>query len=589
MLGEPAAPDNVMTDLQPVRGTAVVVAALVLSSIAFGQQPQGPPVFRGGVAFVNVDVYPRQNGRMVEGLTAENFQVFEDGKPQSIENFEFIRVAPNVPVEERRDPNTKEEGDALAADPHTRVFVIFLDLYHISLGAAHDARQPLLDFVNRTLGADDLFGVVTPEVPPRSMVLARRTDVLERDLLNSFDWALGGDRTTFAPRTAAEEQLYMCEDGDDLIRLHREDMLTSTLAELTVYLGTLRDERKNLVLVSEGWDVHPRPARAPERLPQLPHIPVGANGRIGGDTPVNGSSNADWCSRQANRLNSIDFEYRFKDLLVAAQRANVSVFPVDVGGLKTFAPTASMRGVPNAAAMRRTGEMKIEVLRTLAENTNGRAIVNTNGLSAGFRQIAEDLSAYYLLGYSSTNAAADGKYRAIEVKVNRPGVSLTARHGYFAPAAAKSASPAASAGAATAPPDVVEVLARIRSGNEARAETAVAVTGPSLGAPTWFVGPSSKPPVEQTTRSVFSRTERIRVEWPRVQAAQAPVARILDRRGQPLRISVAVTEAADDRGARLVVDLPLASFAEGDYVLELTANAGLPASSRSLVGFRVTR
>src|SRR5436309_9877668 len=106
----------------------VALCLVIVGTGASGQQEQRPPVFRGGVTFVNVDAYPRQDGRLVEGLTTNDFEVLEDGKPQKIESFEFIRTQPNTPDAERRDPNTKEEGDKLAADPHNRVFVVYIDL-----------------------------------------------------------------------------------------------------------------------------------------------------------------------------------------------------------------------------------------------------------------------------------------------------------------------------------------------------------------------------------------------------------------------------------------------------------------------------
>src|SRR3954469_19698360 len=113
-----------------VAACLVAVCLALLGPVGARQQEPAAPLFRGGVAFVNVDVYPRRDGRLVEGLTANDFQVFEDGKPQKVDAFEFIRIEPNAPTDERRDPNTKEEGDKLAADPHNRVFVVFLDLYH---------------------------------------------------------------------------------------------------------------------------------------------------------------------------------------------------------------------------------------------------------------------------------------------------------------------------------------------------------------------------------------------------------------------------------------------------------------------------
>ena len=69
----------------------------------------------------------------------------------------------------------------------------------------------------------------------------------------------------------------------------------------------------------------------------------------------------------------------------------------------------------------------IDTLRELAENTDGRAIVNRNDLGAGMKQIIRDSSAYYLVGYNSTQAPTDGKFHEIKVRVKRPGVQVRAR------------------------------------------------------------------------------------------------------------------------------------------------------------------
>ncbi len=116
------------------------------------QLPQQTPVFRAATNLVQVDAYPTKDGQIIEGLTAKDFQILEDGKPQAIESIEFIRIEPNTPEALRRDPNTQEEGNKLAADPRNRVFVIFLDHFHSSLAGSvqrgpadrHDA-QPLAD------------------------------------------------------------------------------------------------------------------------------------------------------------------------------------------------------------------------------------------------------------------------------------------------------------------------------------------------------------------------------------------------------------------------------------------------------------
>ena len=98
---------------------AVAILFGVAGQHLFSQTPQTtqrPPVFRAGATFVTVDAYPRRDERIVEGLTKADFQILEDGKPQAVESFEFVKVPLNVSDAERRDPNTKEEGDRWAAD-----------------------------------------------------------------------------------------------------------------------------------------------------------------------------------------------------------------------------------------------------------------------------------------------------------------------------------------------------------------------------------------------------------------------------------------------------------------------------------------
>src|SRR5204862_2238220 len=120
-----------------------------------------------------------------------------------------------------------------------------------------------------------------------------------------------------------------------------------------------------------------------------------------------------------------------------------------------------MRAMPDLGALRNAGQSHINTLLTLAENTDGRAVVNTNGLDQGFRRIAEDLSAYYLLGYSSTNQALDGKYRRIEVKVTQPKMSVTSRRGYLAPSPEAPMLAAAASAAEAVPEPVAAELGRL--------------------------------------------------------------------------------------------------------------------------------
>jgi hypothetical protein len=96
-------------------------------------------------------------------------------------------------------------------------------------------------------------------------------------------------------------------------------------------------------------------------------------------------------------------------------------------------------------------------MRTLSDNTDGLTIIS-NDLAGGLRKIVDDVSAYYVIGYTSTNAKADGSYRRIEVKIDRPKVRVRARRGYVAPVAAPVRTVGTSAPASTVPEGVTDAL-----------------------------------------------------------------------------------------------------------------------------------
>ena len=120
-----------------------------------------------------------------------------------------------------------------------------------------------------------------------------------------------------------------------------------------------------------------------------------------------------------------------RDIYDEANRNNVSLYPVDPRGLAVFEFDLSEPSVGNDTD-RQYLNATMDSLRTLAENTDGRAIVNRNDLATGMKQIIRDSSAYYLLGYSSTAAPSDGKFHEIKVRVKRPGLQVRARKGYWA-------------------------------------------------------------------------------------------------------------------------------------------------------------
>ncbi len=186
----------------------IAAVAITAQQLATRAQERPPQVFRTEANLVYVDVYPRREDRFVEGLTAQDFQVFEDSKPQAVQTFELISFTSSPVDSDRRDPTSVADSERQAADPRNRLFVVYLDRFHTTRAGSRDSRQPLVDFLNRTIGASDLFAVVTPETPISGLTFARRTDTIEGELAKYWDW---GERDQMlTPRTPAEDHLVSC-------------------------------------------------------------------------------------------------------------------------------------------------------------------------------------------------------------------------------------------------------------------------------------------------------------------------------------------------------------------------------------------
>ncbi len=167
------------------------------------------------------------------------------------------------------------------------------------------------------------------------------------------------------------------------------------------------------------------------RGPGIPAPGVDPRGRITTNPdPARGvGGDKSRCSSEAYRLYMMDFEERMRDLVTLANRNNVTFYPINPAGLE--AP--DVMNAPSAGAAMADLRLREDSVRTLAGATDGIAIM-TNDLRAGYRRISDDVSAYYVLGYYSTNLKFDGRYRNIEVKMKPPGLRVRARRGYFAPA-----------------------------------------------------------------------------------------------------------------------------------------------------------
>lgn len=434
----------------------MLIGSVVIAQEAPPQDPQTPPTFRGGARFVRVDVYPTDaNGRPVEGLTAADFEVYEDGTPQEIDSFEFVQIEPEPEVA-RVDPESQAEGEALAKDPRARVFGIVLDTGHVGVGGSHELKAPLVGMLDRLIGPRDLFGVITTQLPPNSFTLGRKTLTVADMLARNWTW---GTYDQISPQGPIEQLFDSCygpvtDNSRDargrpgtsrftreLIARHRERETLEFLDKLVDKMAAIREERKFLIVVTQGWRLFgPNQAMLDEltvREEGGGEPLVVERGRIHVGTPRDAMGpgqglNRNDCLNEAMSALVFDGRRRHQDLMEKAQRANVAFYPIDPRGLTPFDQPIS-HGVISVAEESRRVTARLEGLRELAINTDGRAFVLSNDMEEQFQQLAANLSTYYLLGYYSTNTTFDGKYRKLTVKVKKPGIRLTARRGYFAP------------------------------------------------------------------------------------------------------------------------------------------------------------
>lgn len=409
------------------------------------QAPQSPPpaqpTFRIDASFVRVDVYPTLRGQAIQDLRLEDFDVLEDGAPQRIEAFEHIVVPPAGPQSSRVEPSSVRESNDLASNPRSRVFVLFLDTYHVEREASYNVKQPLVRLIDRIIGQEDLVGLMTPEMSAANVTLARKTNTIIEFLENSWNW---GRRSDINRSRDPKEELYeTCYPGNpeiaaEMIARRREKMSLDALEDLVKHLRGLRDERKAILVVTDGWLLYRRNGRlsrplAGDPIPSGPPIAIGPGGKLTTfDKGTTSQPSLAECDGDRLRLAEIDHDQQFRDIIEEANRSNASFYPVDPRGLPVFdSPIGPDPPLPITVDRAQLGA-RLTTMRTLAEQTDGMAVVESNDIESGLKRIATDLSSYYLLGYYSTNAKLDGRYRTIKVRVKRPGVDVRARRGYRA-------------------------------------------------------------------------------------------------------------------------------------------------------------
>ena len=380
---------------------------------------QQPPI-RSGINFVRVDVIVTDGkGEPVLDLKPEEFTVTEDNKPQKVEQFTVVKIDAveqnNArPTTAIRSPFDEERE---AARPDVRLFVLLLDDYHVRRGNDMAVRKPLAEFIANQLDPADMLAIMYPLTPVADIHFSRNRSAAI-GAVNAFE----GRKFNYQPRNPFEEQ-YAYYPAATVERV-RNQVTMGALKAAAVRLGGLREGRKAVIFVSEGFTA---------TLPAQLNDPVAAMPGVGNPTarrPTPQTPTTDTARQRADFMNQTDLLTDMRDVFDTANRQNTSIYAVDPRGLAAVEYGIN-EGV-NQTIDRDHLNSSLDTLRTLAGNTDGRAIINRNDLAVGMKQIIRDSSGYYLLGYNSTQAPTDGKFHEIKVRVSRRGVEVRARKGYWA-------------------------------------------------------------------------------------------------------------------------------------------------------------
>jgi VWFA-related protein len=398
-----------------IRSQVLIVAALLAAAAstvpgqpAASQAPAQPPTFKVEVNYVEIDATVTDaQGNFVNDLTREDFQVVEEGTTQSITAFSRVEL----PVE-RADPPLFR-GAAIEPDVRSnreafngRVFLLLLDDLQTAFARTTLVRAAARQFIRRYVGANDMVAVVNTG---GSASAAQEFTSSHARLIAAVD-KFTGQKTR--------------RDAAPMERVFKARNTYATIRNLADFLGPIRGRRKAIVWFGEGVDYNIN--------------------QFAGDADT---------VRQA-----------MQDAITAANRANASLYGIDARGVGAgLDESIEISGVPDDTnsftALMDEARRGQDSLRTLSDDTGGFAVINQNDLNAAFRRIVEENSTYYILGYYPANAARDGKFRNVEVRVARAGVTVRARKGYLAPSGRRAAASPAGRAEGQMPPEIREALA----------------------------------------------------------------------------------------------------------------------------------
>jgi len=369
------------------------------------------PTFRSGAQLTIVDVtVTDKDGRPIEGLTASDFALTEDGVPQTISMVAFQRLdsadaaaLPPLPPAPLRPPGTVAPTvqPQIAASPageiryrNRRLLVLYFDLSAMPPPDQARAYSAARTFIGEQITAQDLVAVMTFQggaVRVKQDFTSDRAALQE--VIETLIYGEKKDAGDMPDQTTDVGTAFGQDDAE--FNILNTDRQLSALQTAATMLRSLPEE-KSLVYFASGL-----------------------------------------------RLNGVDNQAQLRATINAAIRANVAIYPIDARGLVAMAPLGDATQPSPTGLGLLTGQTAQNVmsnfqrsqdtLYSLAKDTGGKALFDNNDLSLGIVQAASAIRSYYIIGFTSSHTAQDGRFHRVKVTLTRDlDATLAYRQGYFA-------------------------------------------------------------------------------------------------------------------------------------------------------------
>ena len=420
--------------------SALIAAAGLLTVVAAQEQT---PVFRVSSDLVVVDLIATdREGRFVDDLRADEVRIMEDGKPQKLQYLRLVRRGPSAASAGTVEPAAGGSGPATASPAHATdeemQLGIVIDLGSMPADAFPRVRSAILDLLRNDLpaGVPVMIASVTPDATihqPFTTDRAKLVAAVEALPLSLADQATFVDVVgAIDVRCAAAQPLRAAEAavaiGKQVIREANRRVAAASQA-LSMVARSLAPHRgrKHIVLYSAGYALDPV-AQA------IDAIAAGVAACTGGDT----MALRRYASGELSALASDAAADGLRSAVDRANRSQASFYTIDPRGLMTGIVQPQQGGRTRgggAGPLFRFAtlddRLSHDFLRTLAADTGGRSFFNSNDIGAGLRRAWQDADSYYLIAYAPESTRKRGRFRRISLKIDRPGLDLRYRQGYF--------------------------------------------------------------------------------------------------------------------------------------------------------------